>query len=51
MKEIEKKDLPEVGGGAWSEDGCVTTIPDPLAPPRNPLGTEPDPTAPLQLDR
>jgi len=49
MKEIEKKDLPEIGGGVWNDDGC-TTFPDPVAPPSNPLGPEPDPTEPLRLD-
>ncbi len=49
MKEIDKKDLPAVGGGVWNDDGCMP-FPDPLAPPKNPLAPEPDPTEPLRLD-
>lgn len=49
MKEIEKKDLPEIGGGVWSDDGCIPPFPDTIiTPPNNPLA--PDPTAPMLLD-
>lgn len=48
MKEVEKEDLPEVGGGIWNDEGCTQTFPDPIIPTTNPLA--PDPTAPLLLD-
>lgn len=48
MKEIEKKDLPEVGGGVWSDEGCIPQPTDPITPSKSPLA--PDPSAPLLLD-
>jgi len=50
MKEIEKKDLPEVGGGAWSDEGCTTPWADPIGG-GGPVSTPNDPTQPLQLDQ
>jgi hypothetical protein len=39
MKEVPKKDLPDVSGGEYQSDGC---IPDPFK-----LGFPPEPTIPV----
>lgn len=50
MKELEKTDLPEVGGGAWSDEGCTNPWPDPFSG-SGPTGTPADPTQPQQLNQ
>jgi hypothetical protein len=50
MKEIEKNDLPDIGGGVWNDGGCTTPFPDPTIDPKYPMPPGTDPTAPLLLD-
>ena len=42
MKEVPKKDLPEVSGGEFQDGGCIPIprlpSPDDVAYPTNPLG-------------
>lgn len=45
MKEIETKDLPQIGGGIWNDDGCLPWR-DPLPEPRFPVAPTPDPIGP-----
>ena len=44
MKEVTKKDLPEVSGGEYQPDGC---IPDPFKPVWPGVGYPTEPTIPI----
>jgi hypothetical protein len=50
MKEIERKDAPDVSGGFVPEDGgCFPPFPNPIDFPPNPIGPFPEPVpSPLE---
>lgn len=43
MKEIDKKEVPDVSGGYAPEVGCFPPFPVPIDYPKTPIGPFPEP--------
>lgn len=41
MKEIDEKDLPDISGGVWDDNGCIPWR-EPLSDPRMPATPTPE---------